>query len=145
MPRLPATFPLRSSKWTALLVRPFAWRAPAAEVLPDRVRVRVGVMGRADVPLALVERVHRMPWPWWGGIGVRIGRGLVAFVTSSGPCAVVELTEPVSVRVPLGWKTARIVVGVDDLEGFIDALGEARRALDGPPGGRGRRARQPVG
>ena len=45
-----------------------------------------------------------------------------------GEAAVLELGEPVTVRAPLPWTTRRLVVGADDLEGFVEAVAEARRA-----------------
>jgi len=98
-----------------------------AAITPGELEVRVGLLGRARIPIGLIGRITTMHWPWWGGVGVRIGRGLVAFVPASGDCAVVETTEPVSVRAPLAWQTSRVVIGVEDVEGFAAALAEARR------------------
>lgn len=98
-----------------------------ATITPEWLEVRVGLLGRARIPVGVVARITTMHWPWWGGVGVRIGRGLVAFVPASGVCAVVETTEPVSVRAPLAWRTSRIVIAVEDVEGFAAALAEARR------------------
>ena len=64
------------------------------------MRVRMGLLGRADVPVALVDRIGVMRWPWWGGVGVRLGKGLVAFVAAPGEAAVLELGEPLTVRAP---------------------------------------------
>ncbi len=122
------TFPLRYSRWAAPFLVPLSLGRPTAVVEGDRVRVRMGLLGRADVPVALVDRIGVMRWPWWGGVGVRLGKGLVAFVAAPGEAAVLELGEPVTVRAPLPWTTRRLVVGADDLEGFVEAVAEARRA-----------------
>jgi hypothetical protein len=99
------------------------------EVTREAVVVRMGLLGSAVVPLAAIDRVGTMPWPWWGGVGARLGHGLVAFVAGSGESAVLELREEVAVRAPLRWRTRRVVVGPKDLGGFLLALGRARRAL----------------
>ena len=123
------TFPLRRSRWALPLLLPLAPGKIRAEVTADRVLVRMGLLGRADVPLRLLDRVGRMDWPWWGGVGARLGRGLVAFVGASGPVAVLELTEAVPVRAPMRWLTRRVLVGVEDVEGFTAAVVAARRLV----------------
>ena len=40
----------------------------------------MGLLGGADLPLERIAAIGTMSWPWWGGLGVRIARGLVAFV-----------------------------------------------------------------
>jgi hypothetical protein len=105
---------------------PLAPGRPAAAIEDGRLLVRMGLLGSADIPLERIARVGTMHWPWWGGVGVRIARGLVAFVGASGPAAVLELTEPVAVRAPLTWSASRVAIGVEDLEGFVAAIAEAR-------------------
>ncbi len=106
-------------------------RADASvEITGDLVRIRMGLLGRADVPVRSVERLSRMTWPWWGGIGVRLGRRLVAYTTAWGDAAVMELDHPIAVRAPLKWHTPRIVVGVEDVDGFLRAVAHARARAD---------------
>lgn len=128
------TFPIRRSPWATLFLVP---RHPAACVDAERLVVRMGALGGADIPLERVAGVGTMRWPWWGGLGARIARGMVAFVGESGPAAVVELTEPTEVRAPLKWAATRIAVGAEDVEGLVAAIAEARGAGpgEGRPGG----------
>ena len=112
---------------------PLAPGLPTAAIEDGWLRLRMGWLGRADIPLERIASIGTMHWPWWGGVGARIARGLVAFVGASGPAAVLELTEPTEVRAPLKWTASRVAVGAEDLEGFVAALAEARR---GPSGGR---------
>ena len=65
-------------------------------------------------------------------MGVRIARGLVAFVGASGPAAVLELTEPTEGRAPLKWTAPRIAVGAEDVEGLIAAIAQARGVTSEP-------------
>lgn len=89
----------------------------------------MGLLGHAKVPLSQIARVGKMRWPWWAGVGVRISKNMVAFVPSSGPVALVGLTEPTKVRAPLGWTTGRIAVGVEDIDGFLDEIALRRGGL----------------
>jgi hypothetical protein len=103
---------------------------PFAEVGDGRVRIEMGWLGRAEFDAGNVARLSRMRWPWWGGIGVRLGRRLVAFTTAWGDAAVVELVEPIDVRAPLRWNTARLIVGVLDVDEFLRAVAHARVRRD---------------
>jgi hypothetical protein len=125
-----ATFPLRLSRWALPFLLPLSPHRPTVEVTPDTVEIRMGLLGSASVPLRLVDRIGAMDWPWWGGVGARLGKGLVAFVAAPGEVAVLELTHPIPVRAPLRWMTRRVVVGPDDLHGFSRAVARARNALE---------------
>jgi hypothetical protein len=125
-----SAFPLRRSSWAAPFLVPLAGRRLEARVEEGEVRIRMGALGRATVPVGLVERIGQMTWPWWGGVGVRIGRGLVAFVAASGEATLLELSEEVSVRAPLNWRTRRLVVGVEDPDEFAAAVAAERRAAE---------------
>lgn len=120
-------FPLRRAKWAAPFIAPFAPGRHEAVIDAGEVRVKMGWLGSATIPLEQVAAVGRMRWPWWGGVGVRIARSTVAFVGDSGDAASIELTEPLSVRAPLRWRARRIVIAVEDVDGFVERLAAARR------------------
>lgn len=128
-------FPLRRSAWLQPILLSLGSARPEAVVDGDLVRVRMGLHGRADVPVGRIARVGRMHWPWWGGVGARIARGMVAFVARPGEVVVLELSSPVRVRAPLGWNAGRVGIGVEDAEGFMAAIAEARAAAEPPPEG----------
>jgi hypothetical protein len=120
------SFPIRRSRWALPFLVLLAPGRHAARIDHERLSVRMGLLGRADVPLRLVERVGAMRWPWWAGVGVRIASGMVAFVGASGRAAVLELSEPIAVWAPLRWRTSRIAIGAEDVDGLMAALAEAR-------------------
>lgn len=121
-------FPIRRSPWALPFLAPLAARRPYAEVGDGRVVVSMGALGHADIPVSLIDRVGTMSWPWWGGVGARIVRGLVAFVGASGGTLVlIELSGPLRVRAPLGWTARKIAVGAEDVEGMVAAITAARR------------------
>ena len=126
-------FPLRRSPWALPFLAPLAGRRPYATVDGERIVVRMGLIGRAEIPLAQVDRVGTMDWPWWGGLGARIARGLVAFVGASGRVVLVELSSPVRVRAPLGWSTRSVAIGAEDIDGLIEAIAQARRPMAAGP------------
>ena len=126
------TFPIRRSRWGLLFLVPRSPERRQATIDGRRLALRMGILGRADVPIDQIASVGTMLWPWWAGLGVRIARGLVAFDGASGPAAVLELTEPTEVRAPLKWTATRIAVGAEDVEGLIAAIARARGVTSEP-------------
>ena len=123
MPR----FPIRRNAWTWPILAMLGGGTPYAELDDGVVRAAMGWHGRAEIPVARIERLSTLRWPWWGGFGVRITRGLVAFAGAPGPMVLLELDEPVRVRAPFSWSTRRVGIGVADPEAFMAAVAEARR------------------
>ena len=121
-------FPIRRSRWALPFLAPLSARHPYAEVGDGRLVVHMGLLGHAEIPIAQIDRVGTMSWPWWGGVGARIARGLVAFVGASGGTLVlVELSGPLRIRAPLGWTARAIGIGAEDVDGLIEAIALARR------------------
>jgi hypothetical protein len=124
-------FPLRRGVPGRIFLAPLCPRQPYVELTGDSVRVRMGALGGADLPLEKISRVGRMSWPWWGGLGVRLGgKGLVAYVAQSGPTAVIDLSEPTKVWMPLPWTSRRVAIAVEDLEGFLASLAAQKVIVD---------------
>jgi hypothetical protein len=119
-------FPLARSRWTPWLLGPFGAGRPVAEFDGVTLSIGMGVVGGGRIPVRLISGVGTMRWPWWGGVGVRIAQGLTAFAARSGPAVVLDLSEPLSVRAPLPWKTRRVAIVLDDIEGLTRAIVDAR-------------------
>jgi len=117
------------SRWALPFLALFAPHGGYVELDDSHCDIRLGVLGNARIPVALITRVSTMDWPWFAGVGVRIGRGVVGFVSKSGQAVVIELSEPLEVRAPLRWSTERIAVRVEDPQEFIIALAYRRTAL----------------
>ncbi len=118
-------FPLRTSRWSRFLTSstgPFE-----VEVTDDMVHVRMGWVGHADIPIERIARISNHKWPWYAGVGVRIAKGMVAFVPAPAQGVVLELDSPLEVHAPVAWETQRVMVGVADPAGFAEAVA-ARRA-----------------
>jgi len=122
-------FKMPRSRWALPFLALFAPHGGFVDLGETQVEIRLGVLGRADIPLGLVSRASTMNWPWFAGVGVRFGRGVVGFISKSGQAVVLELSEPVEVRAPLRWSTQRIAVRVEDPESFLVALAHRRTQL----------------
>ncbi len=119
------TFPLRTSRWTRILT---SSRGPfEAEVTDEAVNVRMGWVGHAEIPIGHITRISTHRWPWFAGLGVRITKGMVAFVPAAGEGVVLEMDTPLVVHTPVAWETTRVLVGVADPAAFAEAVA-ARRA-----------------
>jgi hypothetical protein len=122
-------FPLKTSRLAAPFIRPLAWGPLVASIDDVALEVSMGMLGSARIPLEKIARIGAMRWPWWAGVGVRLGKNMVAFVPSSGRAALVGLTEPVPVRAPMRWHTARIAIAARDVDGLIAAVAARRSGL----------------
>lgn len=97
-----------------------------AEVGDGVVRCRYGILGGFEVPVRFVDRIGTIRWPWWAGIGARMGFRIVAFTGAAGRLALLELDAPRNVRAPFRWKTQRLAIGVADVDGFMRAVAHER-------------------
>jgi hypothetical protein len=121
-------FPLKSMRWSRLLTStggPYE-----AEVTDDAVRVRMGWVGHAEVPIERVARVWTRKWPWWAGMGVRIAKGMVVFAPAPGEGVVIETDEPITVHCPMEWSTTRVLVMASDPAAFAEAVAARRAATE---------------
>jgi hypothetical protein len=124
--RMSKSFPFRKTRWTRLLW-PMVRGTVTAELGDGHIRVNMGWIGGADIAITNVARLSTMRWPWWGGLGVRLGRSMAAFTTAPGTVAVIELIDTIQVRAPLKWKAQRIIMSVDDVDGFLAAVAHERQ------------------
>jgi hypothetical protein len=118
--------------WGTRLLWPMIRGPVFAEVGDGHVRIDFGWLGSADLEIANVARLSRIRWRWWGGLGVRLGRGLAAFTTAPGQVAGIDLIKPVQVRSPMRWRAQRVIISVDDVDGFLDAIARERAAAPEP-------------
>jgi hypothetical protein len=95
------------------------------EVEEDAVSFRLGAW-RMRVPRADVADAAPARWPWYGGIGWRIGPGTVGLIGSLANVVRVNLSTPHRTRVVfIPVRTRRIFVSLDDPRAFIADLGRA--------------------
>jgi len=118
--------------WATRLLWPMVRGEIAAEVGDGRVRIRLGLVGRADIDVSKIARLSRMHWPWWGGLGARLGRQMVAYTLAWGDVAVIELVEPIDAKAPMNWRAMRIIIAVDEVDGFLAAIARERGVVPEP-------------
>lgn len=120
------SFALRRARWAFPFLALFAPRGGDAQITDDgRLTVHMGLLGSADIDLEGATGVGFMRWPWWGGLGVRIGRGMVAYVGDTGEAVVINFDRDVSVRAPLRWQTRRVVIATERPAHFAAAVAAA--------------------
>ena len=114
-------------RWWPLLM-PFGVTQERAfvQVGERELRVCFGPLFDYRFPLEAVERAAPARWPLWAGIGPRVDfRGMVAFVGAYEKTVEVRFKERQRVRMIVPVPCQRLVLSLEDPEGFIAAL--ARR------------------
>jgi hypothetical protein len=119
-------YPIRvDSVWRPLLTL-FGVAAERAyvDVEPDRVRFRFGWPFDQAVPRDAIAGVARVEWPWYWGIGWRVGPlNRVGLIGSRRGVVEVRLREPHRVVLTVfPWRVRRIAVSVQDPEALVAAL-----------------------
>jgi len=114
-------------RWWPLLM-PFGVTQERAfvQVGEQELRVCFGPLFDYRFPLEAVEKAAPARWPFWAGIGPRVDfRGTVAFVGAYEKTVEVCFRERQRVRMIVPVPCQRLVLSLEDPEGFIAAL--ARR------------------
>ncbi|WP_434416508.1 hypothetical protein [Nannocystis pusilla] len=105
----PLLFPLRASGERA-----------AVHVGGGHVEVEFGVLFHGSFALEQIEHVSRSTWPWWSGLGLRIGaRGRVGLIGSLEGVVCIHFNRPQRVRAPLPWRCRELYLSLHDPDGFI--------------------------
>lgn len=105
----PLLFPLRATGERAV-----------ARVGTGRIEVEFGVLFRGRFPLEQVEHIGHDAWPWWGGLGVRLGtRGRAYVLGSSQGVVRLHFTRPQRVYAPIPWRCSELYLSLHDPGGFI--------------------------
>lgn len=124
-------FPLAmSSVWRPLFTL-FGMPASSsfAEVDPDRgtLRVKAGIWFDETLPLNEVADVVPSSFPWYGGLGVKLGPGNAVSVVGSGDGVVaVHFKSPQRMRVVFEVNRPELRLAVEDPPRFMQALRDAR-------------------
>jgi hypothetical protein len=128
---LPARFPIKRAGWVRPLLLLFGGTAEHSytEITSDGLRARFGWY-EVTIPIVDIDAVEPADWPWWGGIGWRTNmRSVIGLVGALKPVVRVTLSKPVRTRLLLiPIRLRELYLSLEDAEGFIAALAEARRA-----------------
>lgn len=91
-------------------------------------RVKGGIWFDETFALDEVESVSPSTWPWWGGLGVKLGPGNSVGVVVSGEGVVaIRFRRPQPMRVLLVVDRPELRVSLQDPDGFMRELRSAAR------------------
>lgn len=130
-PGLAMDFPIRITPLLTPLLWPFGVRGPkaVATVEGGQLRLQFGALFDHTFPLAQVEHVSRSSWPWWMGMGLRIGLdkklGLIGGLEG---IVCVHFRESLRMQSLVPLKCRDIYVSFEDPDGFIQAVEAAMAA-----------------
>lgn len=85
-----------------------------------RIRVTFGVLFDHTFPLEQVVDIRRSGWPWWRGLGLRVGLGgRVGLIGSTEGVVCLRFRVPQRVRVVVPLRCTELHVSVVDPEGLL--------------------------
>jgi hypothetical protein len=122
MPTTPRRFALAQGAWRPLLALFGASSERAfVEVYPDTVTFRFGFFVEVVARSEIVD-ASAVTWPWWGGVGWRLGPSCIALVSARRNVVAVTLREARRTVMLFPWRYRRLLVSLEDPAGFIAAL-----------------------
>lgn len=95
------------------------------ELAHDHLEVRMGMWFHETFPLSAVSQVAPSEWPWWGGLGVKLGHHGVGVVGSTENIVNVKFREPQKARVLVEVEATQLWLSLEDPDGFLRAMSEA--------------------
>jgi len=125
-------FPIRITPLLTPLLWPFGVRGPraVASLEEGRLRLQFGALFDHSFPLTAIEHVSRSSWPWWMGMGLRVGLdrklGLIGGLQG---IVCLHFREPVRVQSLVPLRCQDLYVSLEDPGGFIAAVEAATQEL----------------
>jgi len=115
--------PIKLGKWYPLLALLGATRSRSYVDIEDgAVTFRLGAW-QMTVPDEDLEEASMAHWPWYGGIGWRMGPGTVGLIGSLDNVVKVKLSNPRKTRMMfIPVMVERLFVSLEDAEAFLDEL-----------------------
>lgn len=115
---------------------------------PERgtIHVKGGIWFDETLPIAEIAAVSPSTWPWYGGLGVKLGPGdAVSVVGSTEGVVAIRFRSPQPMRAVFSVRRPELRVSLEDPEGFMAAVRAAeplvsrsadpsRSAAGGSPG-----------
>lgn len=95
------------------------------EVDKETLHVRMGRWFDEKIPVARIKAIAPSDWPWWGGLGVKLGHHGVGVVGSMDHIVNIKFSEEIRVRVLFEVGVEQMWVSLEDRDGFLRALADA--------------------
>jgi hypothetical protein len=91
------------------------------------LEVSMGRWFHERIALDQIASLAPSDWPWWGGLGVKVGHHGVGVVGSSENIVNIKLKTTQKVHVVVVVEVEQLWVSVEDRDGFLAALAEATK------------------
>lgn len=115
-------FPIRVHPVLRPLLWPLGASGPRSVVRVEggRIRLVFGALFDQTFPLEQVRHLRPARWPWWRGVGLRLGLGgVLGLIGRPGDVVRIELRAPQRVRVVVPVPCRALYVSVADPSGLI--------------------------
>lgn len=125
-------FPIRIAPLLTPLLWPFGVRGPkaVASLEDGRLRLQFGALFDHSFPLTDIEHISRSSWPWWMGMGLRIGLDRkLGLIGSLQGILCIHFREPVRVQSLVPLRCQDLYLSLEDPDAFITACEAAARGL----------------
>jgi hypothetical protein len=121
-------FPFQIGRGMRILLAPLRVTAANsfAEIDNSILRIRFGPLFDQSIPIAEVASVGRDVWPWYNGLGIKIGfRKRLGVLASTENIVKVSLRSPRKIPLVFGIGTnvEQLYLSLQDADGFLRALG----------------------
>jgi hypothetical protein len=121
----------RSGVWGPLFsVLGMSGKSSFVEIDTERrtLHVKGGIWFEETFQLDEIESVSPSTWPWWGGLGVKLGPGNSVGVVASGEGVVaIKFRRPQLMHVIVSVERPELRVSLEDPDGFMRELRSAAR------------------
>ncbi|MFO0556153.1 MAG: hypothetical protein U0271_47690 [Polyangiaceae bacterium] len=98
-----------------------------AELHADHLEVSMGKWFHERIPFSEIASLAPSEWPWWGGLGVKLGHHGVGVVGSLDGVVNLKFKKPLEVRVLAQVSVEQMWVSLKDRDSFLQALAEATK------------------
>jgi hypothetical protein len=98
----------------------------------DHLAVKMGAWFEERIPLAAIAAIAPSDWPWWGGLGVKLGHHGVAVVGSGDGIVNLKFKDKVRVHVVMNVSVEQMWLSMVDPTGFMQAVATATNLPVGP-------------
>lgn len=103
------------------------------ELTDTELEVSMGRWFHERLPLEAVASMAASDWPWWGGLGVKLGYHGVAVVGSAEEVVKLTFKRPLEVHVLAVVEVEQLWVSVEGRDAFLAALSKATGVAVSPP------------
>lgn len=93
----------------------------------DHLEVSMGKWFHERIPLSAIAALAPSEWPWWGGLGVKLGHHGVGVVGSLDGVVNLKLKRAIEVKVLARVSVEQMWISLKDRDGFLHALAEATK------------------